>query len=267
MKPADMHASTELKQCCANLYESDAAKLLLGDSFHPGGVKLTERLGSILQLGPDSRVLDVACGCGTSAFFVAERFGCKVIGIDYGIQNIARAQAEAAERGVAERVLFEPADAEQLPFPSASFDAVVSECAFCTFPDKAKAAGEFARVLTGGGRVGISDLTRSAELPRELAGLLAWIACIADAQPIGSYVEWFSTAGLVPELIESHDEALIEMVRQVQAKLLGVEVMKGLTKVELPDIDFTAAREMAKAALVAIQQGQLGYAIISVQKP
>ena len=51
--------ATELKQCCANLYESDIAKLLLGDSFHPGGLKLTERLARLLQLGPQSRVLDV----------------------------------------------------------------------------------------------------------------------------------------------------------------------------------------------------------------
>lgn len=267
MKPADMPAGTELKQCCANLYESDAARLLLGDSFHPGGLKLTERLGAVLQLGPESRVLDVACGRGTSALFLAERFGCEVVGIDYGVQHIAGARAEATERGLAAHVHFEQADAEELPFAGASFDAVVCECAFCTFPDKPKAALEFARVLASGGRVGISDLTRSAELPRELEGLLAWIACIADAQSAGSYVEWFRSAGLVPELTESHDEAVIEMVRQVQAKLLGVEVMKGLKKIELPEIDFTATREMAKAALAAIQQGKLGYAIISAQKP
>ena len=50
---------------------------------------------------------------------------------------------------------------------------VVCECAFCTFPDKSRAAAEFARVLRSGGRVGISDLTRSGELPGELDGLLA----------------------------------------------------------------------------------------------
>jgi len=266
MKPADIPARTELKQCCANLYESDVARLVLGDSFHPGGLKLTERLGHLLQLGPASRVLDVACGRGTSALFLAEHFGCEVIGTDYGVQHITRARAEAAERGLAARVHFEQADAEQLPFPSASFDAVVCECAFCTFPDKTKAAREFTRVLAAGGRVAISDLTTSAQLPQGLEGLLAWIACIADAQPVRSYVEWFRSAGLVPELTELHDEALIEMVRQVQAKLLGVEIVKGLQKIELPEIDFATARQMAKAAMAAIQQRQLGYAIISARK-
>ena len=61
-----------LKQCCAAIYDSEAAKLLLGESFHPGGTKLTERLGEILKFTPRSRVLDVAAGKGTSAFFLAK---------------------------------------------------------------------------------------------------------------------------------------------------------------------------------------------------
>jgi arsenite methyltransferase len=267
MKPGDVVTSAEVKQCCANLYESDFARLLLGDSFHPGGLKLTERLGQLLQLGRHSRVLDVASGPGTSALFLAEHFGCEVVGLDYGRQNIERGNAEAAELGLSARVQFEQADAEAIPFPNAAFDAVVCECAFCTFPNKSKAAGEFVRVLKPGGRVGISDLTRTAELPNELEGLLAWISCIADAQPIEKYVEWFRCAGLVPQTTESHNEALLEMVRRIQAKLLAAEVMKGLKKIDLPGIDFAAANQMAKAALAAVQKGHLGYAIITTEKP
>src|SRR5712691_3346673 len=85
-----------IKQCCASLYESDSARLLLGDSFHPGGLRLTERLGELLRLTPDDRVLDVASGKGTTAIFLAERFGCGVIGIDYSERN-AREATEQAE--------------------------------------------------------------------------------------------------------------------------------------------------------------------------
>jgi len=267
MKPAEITIPAEVKQCCANLYESDFAKLLLGDSFHPGALKLTERLGQLLQLGQHSRVLDVASGPGTSALFLAERFGCEIVGLDYGTQNIEQANAEAAERGLSARVRFEQADAEAIPFPEAVFDAVICECAFCTFPNKSRAASEFMRVLKPGGRVGISDLTRTVELPGDLEGLLAWISCIADAQPIESYVEWFRCAGLGRQATESHDEALLEMVRQIQAKLLAAEVMKGLKKIDLPGIDFAAANQMAKAAITAVRQGQLGYAIITGEKP
>lgn len=267
MKSQDELRVAEVKQCCANLYQSDFARLLLGDSFHPGGLKLTGRLGHLLQLGPHSRVLDIACGKGASALFLAERFGCAAVGLDYGKQNVETANAEAAAHGLAMSVQFEQADAEQLPFPDASFDAVICECAFCTFPDKSGASREFARVLRPGGKVGISDLTRSAELPQELQTLLAWIACLADAQPIEKYLQWLNSAGLTPQTAEPHDEALMEMVRQVQAKLLGAEILKGLDKIEIPGVDFTTARQMATAALVAIQQRQIGYAIIIAEKP
>src|SRR5205085_2656256 len=110
-----MTGQETVKQCCARLYESDFAKLLLGDSFHPGGLKLTERLGELLQLGPQSRVLDVAAGKGASALFVAEHFGSEVIGIDYGSQNVADANAAAVRRGLSSRARFERGDAERLP--------------------------------------------------------------------------------------------------------------------------------------------------------
>ncbi len=269
MKPGDAPIAAmpaQLKQCCANLYESDLAKLLLGDSFHPGGLRLTERLGQLMQLRGESRVLDVASGRGTSALFLAERFGCEVVGLDYGAQNVDQGNNAAAVRGLSCRVRFEKADAESLPFPDASFDAVICECAFCTFPDKSRAAHEFARVLCSTGRVGISDLTRTAELPKELEGLLAWITCIADAQPRERYVEWFRSAGLRPQAPESHDDALLEMVRQVHRKLLGIEVMSGLKKINLVGLDLTGAKQMAKATLEAVQQGQLGYAIVTAEK-
>jgi len=255
-----------LKQCCARLYESDFARMLLGDSFHPGGERLTERLGTLLRLNVQSRVLDIASGKGTSALFLAERFGCQVIGIDYGEQNVEQANARAAQKGLDARASFQVGDAERLPFADSSFDAIICECAFCTFPDKSAAATEFARVLRPGGFVGISDLTRGHVLPPELDGLLAWISCIADAQPVQIYVEQLEAAGLQIKLSESHDEALLEMVRQVRTRLLGAEIMIGLKKLDLPGVDFAQAKQLAQAAQSAVQQGTLGYVSICATK-
>jgi SAM-dependent methyltransferase len=254
--------ATTVKQCCALLYESDFAKLLLGDSFHPGGLRLTERLGSLMNLTCKSRVLDVASGPGTSAFFLAERFGCEIIGVDYSGQNVERANELAVCRNLASHVHFELGDAERLQFPDASFDAVICECAFCTFPDKSSAAREFARVLRSDGHVGISDLTRGPVLPKGLEGLLAWIACIADAQSVESYSDCLRSAGLDAETVENHDGALTEMVHHIRVKLLGAEVLVGLNKLALPNVDFASAKQMAMTALTAIDQGQLGYAIL-----
>ena len=98
--------------------------MLLGESFHPGGTRLTERLGLLLNLRPGTRVLDVAAGRGTGAFFVAERFGCEVVGVDYSERNIDEAERDTKARGLSGRVSFQRGDAEQLPFPDGSFDAV-----------------------------------------------------------------------------------------------------------------------------------------------
>src|SRR5258708_12260829 len=84
-----------LKQCCAKLYESDLAKILLGDSFHPGGLRLTERLGSLLHLTQQSRVLDVASGKGTTPLYLSQRFDCHFVSIDYVRPNITHANTIA----------------------------------------------------------------------------------------------------------------------------------------------------------------------------
>jgi ubiquinone/menaquinone biosynthesis C-methylase UbiE len=251
-----------LKQCCATLYESEIARWLLGGTFHPGALALTGRLGARLALGAGDRVLDVASGRGTSALHLAELFGCEVVGIDYGQQNVESAGAEAAARGLSGRVAFRHADAESLPFPDGAFDALVCECAFCTFPDKARAAREFARVLKADGRIGLADVTRAAALPRQLENMLAWIACIADAQPVERYSNLLEAAGFTITTVESHREALRDLVREVRGRLLAAEAVQGLGKIEVPGFDLTGAREMAKAAAEAVERGELGYVLM-----
>src|SRR5271155_4129115 len=93
--------SVELKSCCAAVYQSDFARILLGDSFHPGGQRLTARLGDHLDLRPGLRVLDVASGKGESAIFLARQFGCQVVGVDFGPQNVREANSQAIAANVA----------------------------------------------------------------------------------------------------------------------------------------------------------------------
>lgn len=256
-----------IKQCCATLYESDVTRFLVGDSFHPGGLELTRQLGHMLGLNPASRVLDVACGKGPTAVFLAKEFGCEVVGIDYGEQNVAAGRSLARSEHLESRVRLERSDAESIPFSDASFDAVICECAFCTFPDKARAAREFFRVLRRGGRVGISDLTRQEVLPEELNGLFAWIACIGDAHTIEGYSTFLLGAGFSMGSIKERNDALEEMANHVRLKLLGAEIVTGLNKLQLPGLDLEAAKRMAKSAMAAVKQGQLGYALICAKKP
>lgn len=257
---------TDLKTCCAALYETDWAKLLLGESFHPGGLALTRRVGTLLGLKPGIRLLDVASGPGTSAIFLAQEFGCQVVGLDYGAEAVEAASVAATEAGQAASVRFEQGDAEGLPFEAESFDAIICECAFCTFPDKSQAAAEFSRVLRPGGRLGLSDLTRAGPLPPELETLLAWVACIADAQPVAHYVSTLTQAGFVADPVEVHNAALTQMVQDVQTKLLGAEFMVKLNKLDFPIADIKEGKQLARSASEAVKAGRLGYAVITATK-
>ncbi|MGH2524365.1 MAG: class I SAM-dependent methyltransferase, partial [Anaerolineales bacterium] len=191
----------------------------------------------------------------------------EVWGVDYGAQSVAEARAAAERAGVSNRIHFKQGDAESLPFDDAAFDAIICECAFCTFPDKRVAAAEFARVLKPGGRVGLSDPTRSGPLPRELEGLLAWIACIADARPVEQYAAYLQGAGFTIDCIEPHNDALGAMVKAIRAKFLGAELLVKLTQMDLPGVDFEQAKQLARAAAEAVREGKLGYALLIGVKP
>jgi arsenite methyltransferase len=256
-----------VKSCCAAFYEGDFARALLGDSFHPGGLDLTRRLGELLELGPGLRVLDVASGKGESAIFLAKHFGCRVEGIDFSSANVAESAQRAQAEGAASLTSFRQSDAESLPFSAAFFDRVICECSFCVFPNKQAAAAEFARVLIPGGKVGLSDLTRSGPLPADLEGLLAWIACIGDALPPAEYIAHLESAGFINPRVQPHDDALFAMVRDIQSRLLALQLMSGLNKMDLAGVDLAQAKQFARSAANAIGDGMLGYALITAETP
>jgi len=254
----------DVKLCCATAYQHDAVALILGESYHPGGLDLTRRLARAIELRPGDRVLDVASGPGTTAFLLASEFGVEVDGVDLGDVTVVKANATAASEGIGEQVRFHVGDAERIPLPDASVDAVVCECAFCTFPDKETAAAEMARVLKPGGRVGITDVALDpARLDAELQTLAGWVACLADARPVAEYVELLAGAGLTVTHTESHDDALARMIEQIDARLVAFRMAKVAA---LESIDFDTARERAALAARAVRDGIAGYSLLVAHK-
>jgi len=262
-----VHDRAALKSCCADLYASGWARLILGDSLHPGGAALTGRLGQLMELRPGMRVLDVAAGRGASVLQLARDFGCDVVGIDYSTANMAGARLEALAGGLEARAAFAAGDAERLPCADGRFDAVTCECAFCTFPDKPGAAAELARVLRPGGAAGLADLVRRRQLPAGLDDLLAWIACIADARPPEEYARHLAAAGFEVIAMDDHDHALADLVRTVRLRLIGAQAAARLKGVELPALDLRRAGDLARAAERAVADGSLGYMLIVARKP
>lgn len=258
--------SDEIKACCASFYQSDVARMLLGDVFHPGGLALTRHLGQVLGLSAESRVLDVACGRGASAVQLAKKFGCHVTGVDYGKENIAAAEGHAAESGVSHLTAFHQGDADGLPFAEGAFDAVISECSFCTFPDKPAAAREYARVLKPKGQLGLTDMTVDGPLPDDIPNLMAWVACVGGAASQKDYVATLRSAGLHTFVVEDQRDALLDLVADIRRKLLLAELAVKLGKLDLGGTNLEEGKRLARRAVELIEGGTVGYALIAARK-
>ena len=110
--------SNQTAACCAQFYEQDWVQTILGDSFHPGGIDLTKRLINSLNIKKGDRVLDVACGMGTTTLLVDEQFESSVTGVDFSEHNIERAQEIASSKNASAE--FKVGDAMNLPLEDAS---------------------------------------------------------------------------------------------------------------------------------------------------
>ena len=115
-----------------------------------------ENLCEALDLRSGERVLDVAAGNGNATLAAARRW-CDVTSTDYVPSLLESGRARALAEG--HTIEFQEADAEDLPFPDASFDAVMSTFGVMFTPNQDKAASELARVCKPGGRIGLANWT------------------------------------------------------------------------------------------------------------
>jgi len=218
-----------------------------------------------MALAPAELVADIASGPGTTALLLAREFGVDVVGIDLAEPAVAAANARASASGLGERVHFYPGDAELLPLPDGSVDAVMCECAWCTLPDKAAGAAEMARILKPGGRLGITDVTLDPDrLDPELASIAGWVACIADAQPLAQYRALLERAGLTVTITEAHDDALAQMIATIDARLATYAI---LVTPALAGIDVASVRAKVAIAARGVAAGVAGYALLIAVKP
>jgi SAM-dependent methyltransferase len=111
-----------------------------------------------LELAPGADVLDVACGSGGPALYLARRTGARIVGVDRSSAAIETASDAARREGLDALARFQVADGTRpLPFDDASFDAVVCIDAISHFPDRSAVLREWRRVLRPGGRVLFTD--------------------------------------------------------------------------------------------------------------
>lgn len=116
------------------------------------------RFLQLLELSADHHVLDVGCGSGGPALFVAREHSCRVTGVDINEAGLRTALALAEAAGMQERVRFRHADvAQPLPFADGTFDAIVCMDVLCHLFERGRLFQEWRRVLRPGGRALVTD--------------------------------------------------------------------------------------------------------------
>ncbi len=208
------------KICCADLYSSELARLILGDSLHPGGLRATNRLGRAMGLQPGWRVLDLACGLGASATAISRVFRCHVTGLDLGAEAATASRNRALEEPVPADVAFVRGDAEAPPFKTGAFDAVIIECATSLFADKPAAIAEVRRLLRPGGTIGLSDVTvEPGSLPPELDSTVGMMLCLTDALPAGGYPDLLESGGFTVSERADLSAEVLTLLAELRGKL------------------------------------------------
>lgn len=155
---------------------TDAWQFLLGEEFHYGLFlrdnetlesatrNLTLLMASKCSIGPNMTVLDIGCGIGSPACFLAAQYQCEVTGISTSQVGVEYATRLAHERGCATRARFLNADAMDNRLPRASFDRVWILESSHLMSRKDALLAESARVLRPGGRLALCDIVSLRKL-------------------------------------------------------------------------------------------------------
>ena len=165
------------------------------DQDHYGGLAAVEALGRRADIKPGSVVLDVCAGLGGPARFIAQRFGCRVVGLDLNPGRAAAGRRLTRRVGLERQVQMVNGDAQTLPFAAASFTGVVSQEGLLHVPDKAAVLAGCARVLVLGGRIAFSDWIATPRLDDgERRRLDEWMAA-TTLQSLAGYRALLTRAG------------------------------------------------------------------------
>ena len=161
--------------------------------IHPGGFRATDTLLTSLNLSRGSNVIDIACGKGTTAVYIAEKYGCRVTAIDIDPELIEDAKVLTKKRGLENRITFHVGDALKLPFSDSEFDAAVSQAMLVLVDDKIKAIREAARVVKKGGKAGWLELSWKKEITKDFLEKIATVICAYCMTRVSTFDGWKKT--------------------------------------------------------------------------
>ncbi|WP_028609136.1 arsenite methyltransferase [Paenibacillus harenae] len=164
---------------------------------------------AIASLQPGEVVLDLGSGAGFDCFLASKQVGetGKVYGVDMTPEMVSRARNNALTNGYS-NVEFRLGEIEHLPILDSSVDVIISNCVINLSPDKQQVFNEAFRVLKSAGRLAISDIVTTAELPAEIKGDLDSLAsCISGASTVDEVKGMLQASGFSDIVVEPKDES------------------------------------------------------------
>lgn len=226
------------------------------DFISPGGKATAKAFLVHATLDASATVLDVGCGVGGSAFYMADTFGCHVDGIDLAPEGIRIARARAVELGLDSLLTFTQGDCLEVETPRPAYDLVYSRDTFLHIHDKPKLFAKLRDHLKPTGMLLFTDYVRGEAAPSE--EFAAYVAQHGYAlETLGSYQAVLAQAGLIVTRAEDLTQAFIDVHR---------EELGRLTHADLPpaDVDYLTARWRRKIARA--ERGEQSWALFMASR-
>jgi cyclopropane fatty-acyl-phospholipid synthase-like methyltransferase len=173
------------------------------DQDHFGGLAATDALAHHAKINESTHVLDLCCGLGGPARYLAYHYGCRVTGVDMNTDRLAGAVRLTERTKLQDRVLFHHADALQTGLADETFDVIVSQEAFCHIPNKKALITECARLLKPDGRIVYTDILARSSMTNEIRSRLETEMVFSELSTSEQYCHLLEEKGC--EVIEVED--------------------------------------------------------------
>ncbi len=235
--------------------------------IHPGGLKATKKLVNSLEIESKTKVLDIACGKGSTAFYLVEKYGCQVVGIDISEELIQEANKTCKKKGLTDKVKFLVGDAMNLPFDDNQFDAAISQGILVFVDDKTKTIDEASRVLKNGGKAGWIELSWKKEPNKEFLDKVFSILrayCLKNASTYEGWKKVFERANVHKLSVIKGENILSSLFDSLKEEGIVNTIRIMFNSIKNSEIRHRA-NIMGK--FIKDNQNYFGYGIYVIEKP
>jgi ubiquinone/menaquinone biosynthesis C-methylase UbiE len=232
--------------------------------LHPGGQQATKLMAEKCGISKDMTILDVGCGRGSSSIFLAEHYGCRVVGVDVDPNILMKAHERARKRNVLDRVAFRIADIHSLPLQEKMFDGAIFQASLI-FCDKTRALQAVKQTIHSGGFLGAVELAWKVQPTTEIVAKVKSVLCAAavNAENHQDWMKVFERAGfdIVSGDIHDLDFTFRDMLRN--------EGLLSTSRIAFKCLFNKAARQKTEAITNLFKEtdSYLGYGIYVCRKP